>query len=159
MRITVPKRVRRTYTQRLEAEPARVFPLLCPVRETEWIAGWEPLQVLSDSGVAESDCVFLTQAFPCDAIWYVTRHEPEEGFLEMIKITPEVTACRLTIRLAAADVGTEATITYLHTSLGPEGDAYIDSFSEEFYRNFMQEWEARMNHFLATGEPLLTDET
>ena len=37
MNITKPKRVTRTYTQRLVAEPAAVFPLLCPVREADWI--------------------------------------------------------------------------------------------------------------------------
>ncbi len=157
MKTTKPKRVGRSYTQRLNGEPSQVFSLLCPVRETEWIAGWEPLKVLSESGVAEPNCVFVTQAFPCDAIWYVTRHEPDEGFIEMIKVSPEVTACRLTIQVVPADGGSEATITYLHTSLGPEGDAYVDSFTEEFYRQFMQDWETRLNHYLATGKPLPPD--
>ena len=60
MQISQPRRVTRTYTQRLTAAPARVFPLLCPVREADWIEGWDPISVWSESGVAEPDCVFTT---------------------------------------------------------------------------------------------------
>lgn len=152
MQIAPPNRVTRRYTQHLNAEPARVFPLLCPVREADWIEGWDPLQVISRSGVAETDCVFVTAASPHDAIWYITRHEPENGFVEMLKITPSVTACRLTIQVRASAGGSEADITYAHTSLGPEGDALVSAFTEDHYRQFMQDWEAGMNHFLRHGE-------
>jgi hypothetical protein len=156
MQIVPPNRVRRRYVQRLVRPPAVVFPLLCPVLEAAWIDGWDPLLVVSASGVAEPDCVFTTPAQPVDAIWYVTRHEPEAGFVEMLKITPQVTACRLTIQLRAAadDEGCEAEITYLHTSLGPQGDVFVAAFTEAHYRAFMQEWEARMNHYLVHGTAL-----
>jgi hypothetical protein len=88
MRVTRPNRVTRSYTQHLVAEPSTVFPLLCPVREADWIDGWDPRLVLSHSGFAEPDCVFVTEAGQRDAIWYVTRHEPDNGFVEIIKITP-----------------------------------------------------------------------
>ena len=88
MNITRPNRVTRTYKQRLVAEPSKVFPLLCPVREADWIEGWNPISVITSSGVGETDCVFVTSAAPHDAVWYITRHEPENGFVEMLKITP-----------------------------------------------------------------------
>lgn len=157
MKITAPNRVSRTYLQRLVAAPAEVFPLLCPVREADWIEGWAPVEVWSRSGVAEADCVFTTAApagGPRDAIWYVTRHEPASGFVEMLKITPGVTACRLGIQLRSAAAGCEASVTYTHTSLGPEGDLFVAAFTEEHYRQFMQDWEARLNHYLRTGEAL-----
>ncbi|HKO66437.1 MAG TPA: hypothetical protein VJU53_01420 [Burkholderiaceae bacterium] len=154
MKITTPVRATRTYTQHLLADPARVFPLLCPVREADWIDGWDPLLVISESGIAERDCVFVTAATPNDAIWYITRHEPADGFVEMLKITPGVTACKLSIQLCAAAGGAEATITYSHTSLGPSGDAFVDSFTEEFYVNFMRAWESRLNHYLKHGARL-----
>ena len=67
MRIEKPNRVTRTYTQQLVAEPSKVFPLLCPVREADWVDGWDPLVVLTQSGVAEPECVFVTEARPSDA--------------------------------------------------------------------------------------------
>ena len=136
MIISRPNRATRTYTQRLVAPPARVFPLLCPVREADWIEGWEPQAVFSESGVAEPDCVFLSDADAGHAIWYITRHEPQNGFIEMIKITPAVTACKLTIQLR------------------PAGDEFVASFTEEHYRQFMHDWEKRINHYLTHGEVL-----
>lgn len=154
MKIVKPKRVTRSYTQQLVAAPGAVFPLLCPVREADWIEGWDAQLVVSASGLAEPDCVFTTAATPQDAIWYITRHEPAAGFVEMLKITPGVTACRLTIQLRAADGGSEAVITYAHTSLGADGDAFIASFTEDYFRAFMQNWESRMNHYLRHGTAL-----
>lgn len=154
MDIRAPKRATRTFTQRLAAPPERVFPLLCPVLEAEWIEGWDPVLVVSESGVAEPDCAFVTAAEPADAIWYVTRHEPESGFVEMLKISPGVTACRLSIQLTATRGGTDADVTYSHTSLGPAGDEFVDGFTEAYYQRFMRDWEARLNYYLTTGEAL-----
>ena len=151
MRIENPNRVTRTYTQQLVAEPSKVFPLLCPVREADWIEDWDPVIVLSQSGLAELDCVFVTEASPSNAIWYITKHEPDSGFVEMIKITPTVSACKLSIQLRAVEAGSEAIVTYSHTSLGPEGDIVVAAFTEEYYRQFMREWEAQINHYLSNG--------
>ena len=155
MNIQPPIRAVHSYVQHLVATPERVFPLLCPVREADWIQGWDPLQVTSASGVAERDCVFLTAAEPEDAIWYITRHEADAGFVEMLKITPGVTACRLSIQLRGTAEGCDATVTYLHTSLGtPAGDAFVAGFTAASYEQFMRDWEARLNHVLLHGTAL-----
>ena len=154
MKIVTPNRVTRTYAQRLVAPPHAVFPLLCPVREADWIPGWDPLLVISASGLAEPDCTFVTSSQPSDAIWYVTRHEPQAGLVEMIRVTPAVTACRVPIRLRATAAGCEADVTYSHTSLGPQGDDFVASFTEDFYHRFMQEWESKLNHYLSHGTAL-----
>ena len=155
MNVTEPFRVTRTYTQTLVASPDVVFPLLCPVREADWIPGWDPLLVLSSSGVAEPDCVFVTAASPADAIWYVTRHEPAAGYVEMIKVSPGVTACRLAIRLRRTSDGCEADVSYMHTSLGPQGDDFVRGFTEASYVRAMQQWEARLNHYLVHDSALV----
>lgn len=154
MRIVPPNRVTRSYVQRLDGPASDVFPLLCPVREAEWIVGWDPRLVVTASGVAERDCVFVTEASPHEAVWYVTRHEPAAGCVEMIKVTPGVTACRLNIQVRDVAGGCEAEVTYLHTSLGAAGDAFVAAFTEDHYRAFMQDWEARVNHFLRHGVAL-----
>jgi len=157
MRVTKPNHVTRTFTQHLVAEPSKVFPLLCPVREADWLDGWDPPAVFSESGFAEPDCVFLTEASPVSAIWYITRHEPGNCFVEMIKITPNITACKLTIQLRPVEGGSEAEITYSHTSLGPEGDTFVASFTEDYYLQFMKDWETRINHYLTHGSMLRTE--
>jgi hypothetical protein len=47
---------------------------------------------------------------------------------------------------------TNATIAYEFTSLGPLGDAYLETFTEQWYKKFMQVWERQMNYYLETGE-------
>ena len=129
MRIEKPNRVTRTYTQQLVAEPSKVFPLLCPVREADWIEDWDPVVVLSQSGVAEPDCVFITEASPNNAIWYITKHEPSSGFMEMMKLRLTVRACKLSIQRRAVEGGSDATVTYSHMSLGPAGDTAVGAFT------------------------------
>lgn len=154
MKVLTPQRVRHTYTQKLAAPWETVFPLLCPVREADWLHGWDPVLVSSHSGFAERDCVFTTAAGAGEAVWYITRHEPQSGFVEMIKITPGVTACRLEIQVSPAAEGARAQITYTHTSLGPAGDAFVSEFTADAYVQFMKDWELRLNHYLLHGEAL-----
>jgi hypothetical protein len=158
MKIQKPKRVTRTYVQKLISEPVDVFPLLCPVREADWIKDWDPSLVISKSGLAEPDCIFITASETLESIWYITRHEAANGLVEMLKITPGVTACKLSISLRKVPGGSEATVTYSHTSLGTAGDKFVGEFTQEFYEGFMQDWESRLNHYLRTGQPLLDSE-
>jgi len=58
MRITKPNRVTRTYTQRPCRRAVESIPLAVPVREADWLDGWDPLVVLKSIGAAEPDCVF-----------------------------------------------------------------------------------------------------
>ena len=151
MDTTKPNRATHTYRQRLCASPAKVFPLLCPVREAEWADGWLPELVISSSGVAERDCVFITADNLEKTIWYITRHEPERWFVEMLKILPGVTACRLEIQLSENGEGSFADVTYSHTSIGAAGDEFVTKFTADAYKKSMQAWEKTLNHFLTTG--------
>ena len=157
MQINKPNRATHTYRQRLHAPPAKVFPLLCPVREMEWANGWAPELVISSSGVAERDGIFLTPDKQGTAIWYITRHEPERWFVEMLKILPGVTACRLEIQLSENGDESFADITYSHTSIGSAGDEFVAKFTADYYQKFMQAWEKELNHFLRTGSRLPAD--
>src|SRR5205809_3055120 len=159
MRIAKPNRATQTYRQKLCAPPARVFPLLCPVQEIEWADGWLPDLVISYSGIAERDCVFITPDKPGKAIWYVTRHEPENCFVEMLKIVPGVTACRLEIQLTPNGDQCFADVTYSHTSIGAAGDEFVAKFTADFYQKVMRVWEKEVNHFLNTGSRLRHDNT
>jgi len=155
MRVEKPNRVSLNYTQHLIAPPSQVFPLLCPVRETEWVNDWRPKLVLSDSGVAEPDCVFITPGIPEDALWMVITHDPEHFRLEIIKIIPGVVIGKITIGLAAeGDDGCSADITYAYTSISDHGDRALEEFTDAHFRGFMETWEKELNHFLRTGTML-----
>ncbi len=155
MNILSPKRSKHSYIQSLATSPQTVFPLLCPVREAEWVPDWNPELVVSHSGVAEVDCVFVTPGSPESSIWVITHHDPENYQLEMIKVTPNHTVAKLEIELADdGHQGTSATIAYTYTSLSPQGDAFLETFTEDWYQDFMRGWEQALNHYLATGRKL-----
>jgi hypothetical protein len=158
MRVSPPVRVTRTFTQRLEAPAEQVLPLLCPVRETEWVEGWAPRLVLSTSGVVERDCVFTTPDGEREATWMVTEHDPASGLVEMVKVTPGFLVVRLRILLRPLNeppVETAADVTYTYTALGPEGEAFVAARTEAAYEAFMRGWESALNAHLRRlrGEP------
>ena len=125
------------------------MPLFCPVREADWIPSWDPVEVFSASGVVEPDCAFITEDKGRQSHWFVTRFDADAGQVEMVKCTPEVTICRLTIEVhPRGDDRSHVDVTYAHTSIGSEGDKLVDSFTEEFYAEFMGSWQQMMNDYV-----------
>lgn len=152
MRIVEPKRSSHTYIQHLVAPPDTVFPLLCPVRERDWVNGWDPGLVVTASGFAESQCVFLVGPAGAEAIWTVTAYDPPHR-IEFVKVTPGETVCHITIALEGdAEGGTAAEVTYSYTAISKEGGKVVDAFTADHYLAFMERWENELNHYLRTGE-------
>lgn len=154
----VAKRAIWKYTQAIEAPPATVFPLLCPVREAEWLDGWRYELVYSESGLVEPGCVFTTPGDhgEADTVWVVTRHDRAALRVEFARFTPENRVCTLAIRIEAD--GTQRSrvhITYVYTGLTETGDRFVEAFGEDAFLRAVQFWEKAMNHFLATGAKLL----
>jgi len=152
-------RVVRSYVQTIAAPPARVFPLLCPVREGEWLEGWreEVEMIHSDSGVAEDGCVFRTRAAGRpETVWMITRHDPVRRVVEFARVTQGLVATRLRIRVEAAGAATSSVhVTYTLTPLAAAGAEYIgEHHSEDAFRRDLAWWEDSMNHWLRTGELL-----
>ena len=148
MQIERPRRVERSYVQTLEAEPAAVFPLLCPVREAEWIEEWDPIVVYTDSGLAERDCVFQTADGEETATWVITDYDPERYRLVFAKVTADRLLTVIRIQLDPDNGTTRARVTYSHTALKSEATPFLESFTEEAYRSFMTRWETDLNAYL-----------
>jgi hypothetical protein len=149
MEISQPVRVKRTYVQTLNAPPAQVFPLLCPVREIEWANGWNPHLVITTSGLIEPDCIFVMPDKPQDAIWIVTQWNPSEFFVEFIKVIPGFTVGKIEIQLRdGSNRQTLAQVSYSFTALSEPGVEFVNQFTVERYTAFMREWEAELNQFL-----------
>ncbi len=150
-------RVTRHYVQHLEATAADVFPLICPVREAEWLDGFEYNMVYSASGVAETGCVFTTK-LPGEpnTVWTITTHDPNKREVAFLRVTPDCLVTMLTVKLND-DGRAECTadITYTFTSLGPAGDSAIEGrHSAEGFLDMVQLWERSLNHYLRTGQTL-----
>jgi hypothetical protein len=157
MNLQKPIRVSHTYRQRLKRPPEEVFPLLCPVREKEWVEGWNPIIVYSFSGYAEGDCIFITPDGDSEAIWIVIHYDPKNYRIEFVKITPRITAGRINISLFGdKEEETIAEITYTYTALSERGRTFVEQFTAEAYQIFMKKWEDTLNHYLLIGKQIKT---
>lgn len=150
------RRLVRSYRQTIEAPPVVVFPLLCPVREVEWLDGFAFEMIYSASGLIEPGCVFKT-AVPGepDTIWVVSRHDPSARVVQFTRVTPGLRTCVLDVVVQAAGASqSHVTVTYVYTSTSEAGNAFLDGWSEEAFMGAVVFWEKSMNHFLKTGQKL-----
>ena len=107
------KRAITTYTGHLSFTPDIVFPLLCPVREYQWLEGWQCEMIYSDSGVAEDNCIFKT-AHAGGTFWSVSRYEPPKR-IEFTTFVPNAVVTRLMLSLTPAGGGTDLQWTRIFT--------------------------------------------
>lgn len=152
----VAKRVTRTFVVRIQARPDRVFPLVCPVREKDWLDGWECELIYSESGFAEKGCVFIsTEPDGLGTIWTITTHDREHLEIEFARITPGSRVGLVHLGLTDHRDGTTGmAVCYTYTALADAGNRFIESFTQEHFKDTMRWWERSMNHYLQTGERL-----
>lgn len=126
----VARQIVRDYTLALHAAPQFVFPLLCPVREYEWIPGWSCDLVHTRSGVIEPGCIFRTH-FHIDAIWYVTQHDPVLYQVGFVQVFSDVAVGRFGIQLEP--VGGDRCVGRMRselTALSPQADSNFEEFAD-----------------------------
>jgi hypothetical protein len=145
----------RSYTMDIHGTPDDIFPLLCPVREYEWIQPWQCEMVYTDSGIAELDCVFKT-IFPDDGpedTWVVSRYEPPNR-IEFVRIN-SLRSIRYSIELIQQKNGnTKANWKQIITGLNSEGDNFVAGLTDKAYNGRMKTLNNMINHYLKTGEML-----
>lgn len=150
------KRITRSYIQTIHADPSRVFDLICPVREAEWLDGWDYTLMYSESGVAEEGCVFTSrQEGEKDTIWMITRRDIRNRVIDFVRATPESRIALLTIAVKEkAPNASSVRITYVITALSEDGNRFLEAFTEKKFNEAMQFWEKSMNYYLESGKRL-----
>lgn len=150
------KRILRTYRQTINGSPDKVFPLLCPVREAEWLDGWQYEMIFSESGFVEEGAVFSTPGLgEEDTVWVVTRHDQANRKIEFTRFTNNSRRCVLKISVVFRDrISSFVDISYTYTAVSPAGNKFIDGFTQEIFLEAVTFWEKSMNYFLETGDRL-----
>lgn len=136
--------------------PDRVFPLMCPVIEEDWIDVWEATVHYTESGVAEMGCVFSTD-LPGKGreVWIVTRYDAPNR-IEFSRTAGTTRACHLVVLVQDAPVGGSlVTFTYTYTGMDDEGDRWVEAYRPEQFAREMDAMHARLVHYLETGEALV----
>jgi hypothetical protein len=157
------KNAKRRVTQvdlHLGGAPERVFPLLCPVREYDWIDGWSCEMVYSDTGVAEPGGIFRTRfADLGEETWTISRYEPNRA-IEFVRVAGNRAVVKLDIALdPEGGTGTRARVRHTYTTLSPAGEPVVEAWTQG---RAEQEWGAvaqMLNHYLRTGTKLPRPET
>ena len=154
--MSAARRVTHEFTQTNDAPPETVFPLLCPVREADWVPGWQYTMIYSKSGVAEAGCVFTT---PNDdgtqTTWLVTEYDPARLRIGFAWVNPGQIAAQIEISLKKNSKGaTTAVIRYTYTGLSTAGNQQVERYDKKWFEQKMQGWEAAINHYLRTGKAI-----
>jgi hypothetical protein len=145
------RRITHEYTQTNFAAPEEVFPLLCPVREADWVPGWQYRLIYSKSGLAEAGCVFITEENGRETTWVVTEYDAKTFRIAFAWVNPGTVAAQIYISLERSAANTKTLVRYTYTGLSPEGNHEVERFDENWFRHKMQSWEAAINHYLWTG--------
>jgi hypothetical protein len=143
-------RLTRTYRQTLHAAPARVFPLLCPEREKEWLPDWDARMIYSESGVAEPRAVFATRdSDGCDVVWLVAAHAAPHH-VHLVRWHPEGMLVDIELDLSSPQVGTTwLDIRYTYTATSENGGRRIAAMTPEQWQAQMTHWESHLDAWLA----------
>lgn len=129
-------------------QPDAIYPLLCPVREYEWIDTWKCEIVRSESGVNEKGCIFRTNfdGLGGPEIWVTSVFEPNKR-LEFVRTSP----CLVTvfeIELAPVTGGTELTWSQRITSLNDHGNLLLETHTDAQYKEMIKSLETKIDVFL-----------
>jgi len=142
-------RLTREYRQTLHAAPERVFPLLCPEREKDWLPGWQARMLHSASGVAEPRAVFATPGHDgTEIVWVVAEHRPPDR-VHFVRWHPGSMVVDLELDLSSPAPGTTwLDIRYTYTAIAPAGRAAIEAMTLEQWHAQMQNWQTHLDAWL-----------
>ncbi|NEZ04725.1 hypothetical protein G4Y73_11230 [Wenzhouxiangella sp. XN201] len=154
MKNDLPKtnRLRRRFEriQRIHAPPDAVFPLLCPVREYDWIPEWDCRLLYTESGLAEAGCVFQTNREAEGGLdtWVISRYEPNRH-IAFVRIN-HLRAMQYDVRLEAIDQNSSKLLwAQVITALSDKGDRHVASLQEADFARGIANLETLLNDYLA----------
>jgi hypothetical protein len=153
--VPIQNLVHLAYAHDVAAPADRLFPLLCPVREYEWIEGWTCQLVHSASGLVEPGCVFVTER-PAEGTttWVTTEHDPVARRVSFVRITERRRVIRMALHVEP--LGAERCrlhIAYDVTGIDPAGreEARRAAETGEPYARVAAGLAAAAERYLLTG--------
>jgi len=146
------RRVKTEFSYEISAPPQAIFPLLCPVREYDWIDGWQGQLVYSDSGVAEDNCIFTTDFHGVVMTWSAVRYEPPTR-IAYLAIAPGRVVMHINIDLESVQGKTRLHWTRVFTGLSEQGNQDLGWWTEESEKKLGE----KLEYYLRTGKMLLVN--
>lgn len=128
----------------------KVFPLLCPKREEEWIPGWECETLWSRSGYNEEGAVFRTRKpYGTELYWTTLKFDIGERTVDFLNLAPGLYLFRFVITVEPEASGTlRIVFSQTFTPISEEGDALIRKYEAEDLGARLQALAGFMTKFL-----------
>lgn len=149
------------FTHDLRAPADLVFPLLCPVREYEWIHDWRCEVLHTTSGFVERGCVFVTDAPPEGrTLWVTSLHDPAARRVEFVRVSgdPQRLVTLMGLRVEPREAGSRLHVGFELVALDAAGQALVDGArASGAHAQVAASIARRLEHFLATGRMLTAD--
>jgi hypothetical protein len=144
----------RTGTLHANATIERVFPLLCPKREEEWIPGWECETIWSKSGYNEEGAIFrTTKPYGTELYWTTLRYDLQGRTVDFLITAPRLYVFRFTITVGAAGGGVLPIVfTQVFTSVSDEGNVLLKRYETDDFNARLRNLEELMNQYLVAKE-------
>ncbi len=105
-----------------------IFPLLCPIREYEWLNDWKCTMIYSESGIAENNGIFYVKmGFPLfkKQVFQVINYVPNENITFLIFLN-NLTTLKFSLTLeSVSDSSTKLTLDYKLTGLSGFGNLFL----------------------------------
>lgn len=136
----------------LNADAKTVFPLLCPVKEVDWIDVWEDIcmMVYTDSGIAEEACVFETDA-PDEgySLWICSHYDAAKGEITYIKHIVGKAVIKWDMHVRDTADSSAIDMVYNMTGLSKEGAALVKDHDERYLSILFDGIQKQINDYVA----------
>ena len=140
--------VTRGATIHLHGSVEQVFPMFEPIGEARWAAGWSPRFLWPADGAAGVGTTFTTDEHGRESYWTIAEYEPGHRIVYS-HLVPGSRSGRIEVSCAPADGGTDATVRYDLTALGPPEHDRLLRMSGDDFTHWIGEWEPAINGALA----------
>jgi hypothetical protein len=118
-------------TTKIPAPPEQIFPLLCPVRETDWICDWKCDMVYTSSGFNELHCIFQTHWEQVgQETWFTVDYTPNRS-VAFVRASGDW-IIHYVISLTPTNIGTEVNWQQVLVGMTPGGNDNIARMTRKF---------------------------
>lgn len=145
-----PMQFERKGTLESKAPLEKVFPLLCPKKEEEWIPGWECETLWSKSGVNEEGAIFRTlKPYGTELYWTTLRYDLKDKIVDFLITAPRLFMFRFRILLSACEHSVCMEFRQTFTSVSEEGNSFLRNFQAEDFQGRLKKLEEFMEAYLS----------
>ena len=143
-----------TGSQSYSSPPEEVFPMLCPVREYEYIPPWKCEIVYLQRGFAEQGGVFTTH-FQGDGdqkdVWVISRYDTNQA-IEFVRVSG-LRSMIYRIELRGTQTGgTVVSWEQIITGLTEEGNRHVETLTQSDFTAMLAQMQEWLQSYLDTEE-------